>query len=196
MAVESGNSGDSEIKTSSASFSPEILENLDRLGFRVYTLAGHSIASLQEGFGIKLYTNRISGDPGWGKLKTSTTKAGLQIAIAKEPADFFIPGSNNKSFADQIKIIDSYSSNVAAEPSGFVAGTMDLLEWLEVYGFRKVEGDDLFGQRYGHRYAISTFGYRIAHIGASSKDWGLDIDFASGDPSAFVFVPKVLRPVA
>lgn len=159
-------------------FSPDLKENLEKKGFRIYTLSGQSIRSERER-GRKFWSTWHNSYPDFENL----TSIHSEVAVDPDPEKFFIPKSNNKTLDQQLEMIADHSKRLQKTLTSEVCAVMGKspdyvdLTFSHLDTLKDIK-DRLFGEKYGYNYARTktpTVESSVAGVGDFGAFSGLGV---------------------
>lgn len=166
--------------------SPEtqrLVEQLRQDGYAVYDLTGKTPAAL-----------KTEGMPFWyvnpGLEHTSVPPS--LVAFRPKPSEFFLKGSHNFSYEQQLELLEKEKTRVERKypAAGFVVRTGKASEWTELaWKHFKATGEKvkIFGKDYGYNwtwtdtYESEKLGAYRAFVGRWRETYGLRVVFGRPD---------------
>lgn len=133
-------------------FSAEARRGLEREGFLIYTLTGKSLQQLSEegrDIGILKYLVRLD----WKSV------ASVESEVAINPNNLFLPGSFNRRWEKQQKMVAGFSRKLQKRTSGQVRAIVgNAADYVELYSLhRQTTGVRLFGDRAPYARTATSF---------------------------------------
>ena len=173
------------VRTSLSKETQRLVEHLGRDGYAVYETSGKTPGSLREE-GMKYwYLNPA--------LEDLTAEPAL-LAFKKDPSEFYLQGSDNIPFEDQVKLIPEEQHKVDRKypDAGLLVRVGHFPEWPEIaLAHFKETGVRIHGKDFGFNY-IWTDTYESENRGASRAIAG-PWDETDGFNGHFWF-PRVVSP--
>ena len=176
-----------EVPQQAGRFSEKARKALEEKGFIILELTGQSIKTLRDA------GNKISST--WYKDYhefEGHTSSLSQVAILPE---LFLRDSNNKTFAEQEKLVAEFSKNLNIRGVKAIIG--DTADYVELaFSDPEKTGGPLFGEKFGYNYTRirnKTTGNNDAYVGRLDPEDGLHV--INGDRDArheFLFVAPIL----
>ncbi len=173
-------------------FTPESHQNLENLGYLIYTLTGQSILNLQEA-GRKFWTN-------WGNNHQFEIVCSRLSEVAINPNRLFLPQSNNKAYYQQDSMVKVFSQRLAKKFFRVRAIIGEAADYAELtYLHLDTTHDGLFGDKYGCDYTRTktfTVGSLGVIVGDFGSDRGLGVERCAIDEGAStLWVAPLIIPV-
>lgn len=146
-------------------FSPEAREALEKLGYRISPLTGQSIKTLREAGKILKLTSIWRKDfPDFEALTSRLSE------VAINSSQLFLPDSNNKTLAEQEKMVEEFSQKLSKKIEGVEAIIGEAPDYVELtFAHLEATGEYLFGKKYNYgcaRTKTPTSRYRVAFVGS------------------------------
>lgn len=159
-------------------FSQEAREALENQGFVIYGLTGQSIKTLRDS-GHKFWSTRHKELPDFEALDS------MHSEVAINPNKLFLPGSNNKTLAQQEKMVEEFLQELRKKVPGVKAIIGQALDYIELaFAYLDATNEYLFGAKDNYGYARTktpTSGSYVAYVGRFVvsgglyvNDWGRD----------------------
>jgi len=174
-------------------FSQEQREALEKEGFVIYGLTGQSIKTLRDG-GRKFRSTLPKELPDFEALGS------MHSEVAIHPSKPFLPKSNNKTLAQQEKMVEKFSQGLGKKVQGVKAIIGQAPDYEEL-AFRHLDAtrEHLFGAKDIYNYARTktpTGGSRVACVGDFRADRGLGVgDLCAGLGHGDVRAAPLVVPV-
>lgn len=154
-------------------FSQEARETLEKQEYVIYELTGQSIKSLREA-GRPFWSTWHKDYPDFEQL------ASRRSEVAINPNELFLPDSNNKTLAQQEKIVRDFSKKLTRKVKGVEGIVGEAPDYVEsVFAHLDATGVRLFGKDYDFRYTRTktpTVGSDVASVGDFAADDGLNVN--------------------
>jgi len=169
-------------------FSERARESLENQGMMIYELSGQSISTLRD-MGYPFFSTWHQGNEELEKMNSISSE------VAINPDLLFFPGSNDKTFDEQV---DQVINSLSATPDSItvLGQAPDYLE-LAFLHF-KATGERLFGEKYDYLYTVTSTvidGQRI-NVGHFHEREGIVVNnlMSDRDYSEKVFAAPILIP--
>ncbi len=172
-------------------FSPEAREALEQKGFTIYVLTGKSI-NIHKKEGKKFRSTWVldENDP-FNDLRSVVS----EVAINTD--QLFIPGSNDKTLAEQEELVDNQSRELGIDGVRTIIG--EAPDYIDLaFSHFDSTGGHLFGEKESNNYTITktpsvvglmaTVGHFDPRTGLTIRDWHPDF----GDSR--VYIASLLVP--
>lgn len=137
-----------------------------------YSTTGKTIANLREE-GNLFWSTWHKDYPDFEAL------ASRRSAVAFNPDNPFLPGSNNKTLAEQLEMVAKYNLKLQQKVPGVEAILGQAIDYAELaFAHFKATGRYLFGQEHGYNFTRTQtrVGRNVAHVGPFHPDDGLNVN--------------------
>ncbi len=125
-------------------FSAEQKEALKKKGYVIYELTGQSIASLRRQ-GKTFWSSWHENFPDFEALTSRKSE------VAINPINLLIPGSNNKTLAEQLKVVKEFGDGLNIRGVEAILGQVP--DYAELtFAYLDKTGQILFGERFDDHY--------------------------------------------
>lgn len=139
-------------------FNPEARKRLEESGFKIFSLTGHTIATLEDAGAKFEFGKRV--DP---SIKNLTSRFS-EVAI--NPYRLFIPYTVDAQWREQVRLIGGFSKKITKKIGGIEVVVGGAPDWAELtYAYLDATNMPLFGQNVNHQFTRTLtdeviFGYQ------------------------------------
>jgi len=166
---------------------------LEKEKYVICELSGQSIRTLRE-----------AGKPFWSTWHKDHSDfeqlTSRRSEVAINPNQLFLPNSNNKTLAQQEKMVGDFSKKLSKKVQGVEAIVGEASDYVELtFTYLGATGVRLFGKDYDYRYTRTktpTVGSYVARVGSFDADDGLHVhDWRHDGGHSSVWVSPLVVPV-
>lgn len=171
-------------------FSPEQSLSLERMGYVIYQLTGHSVATLRNSGNLFFSL--------WHKGEAFENEPSMRTEVAVNSRALFLPHSNRKNLSEQQNLISQFNEKIMREVPGVIAKLGGVSDYAELsFLHENVTRERLFGSKYNFNYTRTITPTDSSHV-ATVGDFrahGLRISYCPNERGdAEVWVALLIVP--